>query len=96
MIIKSQIRTIERLNNENLLLKSNSHIKIDSKNHSKNFKVSNGRIYNQNISMNKNSLSNMNISGNNTLVNSNSLRKFSRPLSSITKSGSASLIFNKN
>ena len=96
MIIKSQIRTIERLNNENLLLKSNSHIKIDSKNKSKNFKVSNGRIYNQNISMNKNSLSNMNISGNNTLVNSNSLRKFSRPLSSITKSGSASLIFNKN
>jgi hypothetical protein len=94
MIIKSQLKSIERLNNENLLLKSNYQIKSDSKKFSKYSKALNRRIYNNNFS-NKKSLSNINSLGNNTLINSNSLKKFNRPLSSLTKSGSASLIFNK-
>ena len=95
MIIQSQIKSIERLKNENIILKSNPQIKSDSKNYSNYSKALNRRIYNQNLSINKKSLSNMNVSGNNSLVYSNSLKKLNRPLSSLTKSGSASLLFNK-
>ena len=95
MIIQSQIKSIERLKNENIILKSNPQIKSDSKNYSNYSKALNRRIHNQNLSINKKSLSNMNVSGNNSLVYSNSLKKLNRPLSSLTKSGSASLLFNK-
>ena len=88
IIIKSQKRTIDQLNNENLLMKSNSQLKLKNINYSKLFK----KRGNDSLQFNKNSFTNFNNQNRNFIsLNNSSSNRFKRPLTGLSRS--ASLIY---
>ncbi len=92
IIIKSQKRLINKLNNEKLL------IKMSSEKNYKNYFLKHLKVNKKNIQLKNQSVSpNLSLAknGNSTLFSSNTSKMLHRPLTGLNRSKSSSMIFNK-